>query len=125
MSVTLDLALVRAVRRDLRLWLDEVGITGDACNDILLATHEAVANAIEHAERASEVAVTGARKDDKVVVIVINRGEWTKRGAPDDERGRGLAMIGALMSNFEIDSRHGRTVVRMSKDVEPVRKAAH
>jgi len=117
MSVALDLAHLRGVRRNLRSWLEDVEIPAEERDDIILATHEAVVNAIEHADLASEVMVHGKRHPHSVVIVVSNRGQWESRPRGDDARGRGLAMIRGVMSSVDIQARRGRTVIRMRKDL--------
>ena len=118
MSVGLDLAHLRSVRRHLRSWLEAGGVLGQTRDDIILAAHEAVANAIEHATLATNVTIQGRRDANSVVVLVENRGKWRPPPSDDETRGRGLAVIREAMSSLEIDARRGRTVVRMRKQLE-------
>ena len=48
------------------------GDVGDVRDEIILATHEAAANAIEHARTGTEVTVRAVRDADKVMVVVTN-----------------------------------------------------
>jgi anti-sigma regulatory factor (Ser/Thr protein kinase) len=116
-SLALDLAVLRPLRGDLVSWLERGGVAGEAGNDIVLATHEAAANAIEHAEPGSEVTVRAARHGDNLIVVVANVGAWKKAAGHDGTRGRGLALIRDLMSNLEVQTRSGRTTVRMRKSL--------
>jgi anti-sigma regulatory factor (Ser/Thr protein kinase) len=85
-------------------------------DDVILATHEAAANAIEHARLGTEITVRGVHDDDKLLVVVTNSRVWRPRST-DETRGRGLALMKALMSEVEIQVRNRRTVLRMRKDL--------
>ena len=105
------------MRRELAAWLARIRVAGDVRDEIILATHEAAANAIEHARPGSEVTVRAARDADKVLVVVTNSGEWKEPRFVDDRRGRGLALMKRLMSDLEIQVKSQRTVVRMRKEL--------
>jgi anti-sigma regulatory factor (Ser/Thr protein kinase) len=107
---------LRELRHDLAGWLDSVGVTDDRRDAVVLAVHEAAANAIEHA--CSRVTIRGARDDDKLIVVVTNNGRW--RGPAPDElaRGRGLTVMRGLVSQLEISTEPDRTSVRMRMDIE-------
>ena len=47
-----DLRVLGELRRELARWLKQIGVGDAALTDIVLATHEAAANAIEHSEEA-------------------------------------------------------------------------
>ena len=116
-SLSLDLFLLRRLRRELKAWLVSVQVVGDVKDEIILATHEAAANAIEHARTGSEVTVRAVRDADKVMVVVINTGGWKQPRSLDEMRGRGLILMKQLMSDLEIQVKSQRTVVRMRKDL--------
>jgi anti-sigma regulatory factor (Ser/Thr protein kinase) len=115
-SLPPDLAQLRELRHDLAAWLECVGVTNADRDAIVLATHEAAANGIEHA--ASRVVIRGVRDEEKLLVVVSNGGRW--RGPPWDERGSGsgLAIIRGLMSKLDIHVGEGRTTLRMRIDLE-------
>jgi anti-sigma regulatory factor (Ser/Thr protein kinase) len=116
-SLRLDLSLLRGLRHTLAAWLDTAGVADEARESIVLATHEAAVNAIEHAELGTEVAVRGVRDDAKLIVVVANTGKWRKPRSADEMRGRGLVLMEQLMSDVEIHVKSGRTTVRMRKDL--------
>ena len=116
-SLALDLFLLRGLRRELTAWLASIRVGGDVRDEIILATHEAAANAIEYARRGSEVTVRGVRDLDKVIIVVANSGEWKEPRSLDEMRGRGLILVKQLMSDLEIQVKSQRTVVRMRKDL--------
>jgi len=116
-TLSLDLFLLRGLRRELREWLLRNHVAEDSRDEIILATHEAAANAIEHAQIGSEVTIRGVRKLSKVVIVVTNTGEWARPRSPDEARGRGLDLMKQLMTDLEIQAKPQRTVVRMWKDL--------
>ena len=116
-SLSLDLFLLRGLRRELAAWLASVHVVGDVRDEIILATHEAAANAIEHARAGSEVTVRGVRDTDKVIIVVTNSGGWKPARSLEEMRGRGLILMKQLMSDLEVQVKSRRTVVRMRKDL--------
>jgi serine/threonine-protein kinase RsbW len=114
-SLNLDLSRLRALRRQLAAWLERMSVPAEVRDDVILATHEAAANAIEHAELGSEVTVKGVQDEGSVLVIVTNSGVWKRPRSSDEMRGRGLALMQALMSELEVQVRNRRTVLRMRK----------
>jgi serine/threonine-protein kinase RsbW len=118
-SLRLDLSLLRGLRRQLQSWLAQIGVPADTAEDVVLATHEAAANAIEHAEFGTEVTIRGTGDDDQLVVVVINAGAWKRPRSMDESRGRGLVLMENLMSEVDIQARSKVTVVRMCKDLSP------
>lgn len=71
-----------------------------------LVVTELVANAVNHA-RGSTIRVTVTRVTDRVVRIAVvdkDRNEPQMRAAgPDDERGRGLAIVDAMSARWGVD----------------------
>jgi serine/threonine-protein kinase RsbW len=98
------------------VWLERLSVPEEIHDDVILATHEAAANAIEHAQLGTEITVRGVHDDDKLLVVVTNSGVWRPRST-DETRGRGLALMHALMSEVEVQVRNRRTVLRMRKDL--------
>jgi anti-sigma regulatory factor (Ser/Thr protein kinase) len=123
-SLPPDLARLRDLRRDLAAWLERVGVTGSDRDAVVLATHEAAANGIEHA--AARVVVRGVRDEEKLLVVVSNTGRWRGRPADELRGGSGLTVIRGLMSQLDINFGEGRTTLRMRMDLdregEPARR---
>ena len=90
-------------------WLELTDATAVVRDAVLLATHEAAANAMRHGEPESPVSIS-ANQDEAggFTVEVINHGAW-KEPEPD-HNGRGLAMMIELMSEVAIQT---KTSVRM------------
>jgi anti-sigma regulatory factor (Ser/Thr protein kinase) len=123
-SLPLDLFLLRGLRRELAAWLARVGVPGDISDEVILATHEAAANAIEHARLGTEIAVRVSRADSKIDILVSNVGGWGQPRSVDKMRGRGLTIIKQVMSELEIQTKSQRTVVKMRKELVSPRKSA-
>jgi PAS domain S-box-containing protein len=101
-----------SVRRALSRWLEQGGASEEETQAILLACHEACTNAIEHGYRFGEATfeVAGELRDGELTLTVTDSGGW--RGAGDVDRGRGFALMEALMDGVNvIPGREGTTVV--------------
>lgn len=93
-----ELAALPELRRRLRRFLERLGLAADQLDEIVLASSEAAANAIEHPVDPTRgtfelVAVVDA---DELAVSVRDSGRW-RESEDDHHRGRGLQMMGALM----------------------------
>jgi anti-sigma regulatory factor (Ser/Thr protein kinase) len=102
-----------ALRDELRVWLGRQNVGRREAEDVILACSEATANAMEHAYGNGDgpIEIRGRREPDRVVVSVADSGRW--RPPREDERGRGLGVIDALMDRVDILKRADGTEVRM------------
>ena len=106
-----DVARLTPLRRALSDWLERSGVADPPRADLVLATHEAAANAIEHGNPEQSFAVRGEIVDRVLTVEISDTGRWGASRTGNDERGRGLVLIKALVSKVEIRTgRHGTTV---------------
>ena len=112
-----DLSQLAAFRRSIGSWLDAADINGETRNDIVLATHEAVANAMEHALEEGPVEVRGEIGEAAITISVSNAGEW-RTPHSTEARGRGLAVIRALVTNVQFDAGPNVSVV-MQRSLQP------
>jgi anti-sigma regulatory factor (Ser/Thr protein kinase) len=97
------------MRHSLTSWLELTDATAVVRNAVLLATHEAAANAMAHGEPESPVNISASRDAaGGFTVEVTNLGGW-KEPEPGNV-GRGLAVMSELMSEVAIQT---RTSVRM------------
>ena len=112
-------AELATLREGLRAWLVDHGVGEDAERSVVLAISEAAANAIEHAygcDGEGVVTVKASLGDGSLEVEVRDEGGW--RDDPGDgERGRGLAIMGAIMDRLSVERDNGATVVRMAQTV--------
>ncbi|GAA4853054.1 hypothetical protein GCM10023201_52990 [Actinomycetospora corticicola] len=111
---------VRVLRRRLAAWLGGDHLDGDAVDDVVSAASEALENCCDHAYGAAPGAGTmtlSAHRlpgdDDALEVDVVDDGRW--RSAPTDpgRRGRGLAMMRALVDDVTVEAGPGGTRIRL------------
>jgi serine/threonine-protein kinase RsbW len=105
------------VRHAVGDWLDKQGASLATRNALVLATHEAVANAVEHGKPGHSVTIRGRIDHGKITVEVSDDGGWQRATFEDDERGRGLMLIAALTDEFELSSNEPGTTIRMVRAV--------
>ena len=111
-----DVEGLAAMRHGLADWLESSGVGEAQCADVVLASHEAVANALEHAHGRPPVLVRASCVECGVVVEVLDSGCWKPQQLPPPEdRGRGLGLIRGLVTNAEIIRRQDGTTVRMCR----------
>jgi serine phosphatase RsbU (regulator of sigma subunit)/anti-sigma regulatory factor (Ser/Thr protein kinase) len=113
------------LRRELRAWAARAGLDPVTTGDLLLATGEACANAIEHAyqgERPAEIELDVMLDGGSgLVARVTDTGLWRDRAHDYPYRGRGLGLIKATMTDVSIERLPtGGTTVTMRRP-DPVR----
>lgn len=112
-----DVQQLAPSRRALRTWLSQAGVAPAQIQDVLIATGEAVANAIEHGHRDQPEGVVSLHATalvDRVLVTVSDTGSWkTPRAVPNVSRGRGIMLMRRLMEEVAIDSSDGGTTVHL------------
>ncbi len=109
-----DLEALAPLRRTLDEWLDHRGLPDPPRAAVVLATHEALANAIEHSNSISPVLVKAAARSAGFVIEISDNGHWRiPEPHPSDNRGRGLVLIRALVSDVQITSGRQGTTVRL------------
>ena len=110
------------IRYLLRRWLLARGATEDEAFDVIVASQEACANAIEHAYGPghAEFAVDASYADGRVTVTVTDRGHW--RAPRGSNRGRGLPLMRELMDTVDVShSEHGTAVTLVTHARERAR----
>jgi serine/threonine-protein kinase RsbW len=108
-----EVSRLAALRRDLDGWLAKRDLSDGIRSSVVLATHEAAANAIEHAAPCEWVEVRAGIDDENLTVAVRDTGVWKHASLDNDQRGRGLIMIKALVPRVEIITEPDGTIVRM------------
>ena len=100
-------AQLATVRGRMAAWAEAVGFGADTIDDVVLATHEALANVADHAypEGGGDAFLDADCDGDSVVVVVRDRGRWRPPMSDPGWRGRGLTIIHGLAENVEV--RHG------------------
>ncbi len=100
-------AQIPVAREHLRDWLNTIVVVPHRETDILLATGEAVTNAIEHGsrnERRETVSVEAFLQEDTVVITVSDTGQWvgdSSASLRSRRRGRGLTLMSGLADDVE------------------------
>ena len=102
-------------RRILARWLEQAGAAPGDSFEIQLASHEACANAIEHAHKFGDalVELEGRLLDQEVALTVRDRGSWREQA--DDHRGRGLDLMNALMDGVTVNGGPDGTEVELRR----------
>ena len=99
-------AQIPVARGQLRGWLDSIAVEPRREEDILLATGEAVTNAIEHGSRSEPrrtVSIEAFLREETVAVTVSDTGRWagdSSASLRSQRRGRGLTLIGGLARSY-------------------------
>ena len=107
-------SVLRGFRQRLNDWLIAAEVSAAARDAVVLAAHEAVANAIQNVEPKGPVKVTGHVDDTAILIEVTQAGRWGKAQQDEpDERGRGIPLIKAYMTDVEFRRERGHTTVRM------------
>ena len=103
------------LRRQLAMWLQEAGVPRGLLVRMVLATHEAAANAVRHANPCSNLKLWAAIDERFVTVEIADTGTWSGEVIDngDEEHGRGIVMIRDLMAQVEIHTSPEGTTVRM------------
>jgi serine/threonine-protein kinase RsbW len=103
------------VRREVAEWAAQFGLPEEFTEDLVLATHEALANVADHAypDGRGEAWLDLECVGHAIEVVVRDRGEW--RAPPTDTgwRGRGLLIIRRLAGDVRVQHGDSGTTVRM------------
>jgi anti-sigma regulatory factor (Ser/Thr protein kinase) len=99
------------------MWLEDAGANNREVFEVLLATTEAFANAVEHPHepRTHVVDVEGMITDDAVTISIRDHGSWGSEQARKDEGGLGLVLMGELMDGVQVDPFEDGTTVTMQR----------
>lgn len=101
-----------------------LGLDDRALDELVLATSEAVANAVEHGRPCAggKVGVEVGLEDDTAVIAVHDCGRFKPSIAmPADleSRGRGLPIMAAVVDEVRLEAESRGTVVRLAKRRSP------
>jgi serine/threonine-protein kinase RsbW len=110
----------RVARSVVREAAGEAGLDGESAWDLMLATTEAVTNAIKHGKAWPNdcVLLVTAPCRRGLCVQVCDLGTFDSALEPasvEATSGRGMHIIAALVDRLELRSRQGRTLVRFEK----------
>ena len=118
MSFDADVNHLAPSRSALRSWLGQAGLGPDQVQNVLIATGEAVANAIEHGHRDRPEGMVSLRATalvDRLQVTVTDNGTWKtpRKVVTGVGRGRGIGLMRGLMEDFTIDYGDAGTTVHL------------
>jgi anti-sigma regulatory factor (Ser/Thr protein kinase) len=108
--------LMSRARRQIAAWLADCGLDPDTIDDVVLATHEALANAADHAfgESSGEVVLRADRVEgDLLRVVVQDSGRWRPPPADPGFRGHGMALMTGLAQRCRVQRSRAGTTVEM------------
>ena len=111
LELSCEPGLLAAVRRDLGAWLEAVGAGRDDIHAVLIASHEACANAVEHAGASGPgtFSLEAGVEDGQVAITVRDAGVWVERpDGPLPHRGHGVGLMNALMDSVADIPRRAR-----------------
>jgi serine/threonine-protein kinase RsbW len=113
-------ASARVARSLVRDAATEVGLDSDRTWDLMLATSEAFANAIQHGRAWSNecILLTTEPCAGGLRVEVTDCGSFAGTPGPtsiDSTSGRGIPIIAAVVDNLEVQNGNGRTLVRFER----------
>lgn len=106
------------VRDALRAWLETALLSRSDAQDLVLATWEACANAMEHAREpeSNQLTVRGDVTESVVRITVGDTGSWSP-SADRPDRGLGLRLLGSVTSSVDIESGQEGTKVTFEKEL--------
>jgi serine/threonine-protein kinase RsbW len=103
----------------------ELGFDAETTYDLMLATTEAFANAVEHGKpcNARGILMSMDVEDGRVGVEIVDCGgcfpDVPRTNKPVGHGGRGLPIISAIVDDFEVVPEHETTRVRFQKRLAP------
>ncbi len=115
---------LEAFRSIARRWLAGASEDETEVDEITMAVNEGVQNAIEHGHRrrSTPVGVVLERAGDDLEITITDEGHWTEGSSTD--RGRGLALMRALMDDVAVDTAGEGTVVVLRRHLRrPVERS--
>jgi len=108
-------------RHRLRSWLQAAAIDNDVAGDLLLAVGEAVTNAVEHASddvaHHVELTITAHLADSLITITVGDTGRWRPASTAPSDRGRGIALMRALVDHLTVTPTSSGTTVTLTKNL--------
>jgi anti-sigma regulatory factor (Ser/Thr protein kinase)/putative methionine-R-sulfoxide reductase with GAF domain len=112
-----DPRMLSDVRRSMRRWLRRTAADEQTIADTTLAVSEACSNAVEHAysPAPAEFELRVSQEDQTITATVRDGGRW--RPPRGENRGRGLAIIGTVMDDVQVESSDEGTELVMHRRI--------
>jgi anti-sigma regulatory factor (Ser/Thr protein kinase) len=109
------------LRKVLRGWLGMHSVDEELVRTIVLATHEAAADAIGHAAPCEHVDIEGAVEHDRIVIDITDTGRehFEPLVGVDEqhEQRRSLIVLRHLVDRVEVSAHPSGTTVRISQTI--------
>jgi serine/threonine-protein kinase RsbW len=96
-------------------WARGFGLSADAVDDIVLATHEALANVADHAypDGGGDAELDAACVEGEIRVVVRDHGKWQSPVSDPGWRGHGLVLIRGLAEHVDVQRADVGTIIAM------------
>ncbi|WP_410586444.1 SpoIIE family protein phosphatase [Amycolatopsis sp. lyj-23] len=112
-----DAGQLAPTRQALRGWLERCGLDAEQIQNLLVATGEAVANAIEHGHRdtpGGAIRLDATAFVDQLHVTITDTGTWKPaQPSANSRRGRGMTLMRELVSEVSVHPTAGGTTVHL------------
>ena len=120
-----DSSTLSVVRHITASALDELGVVPEEVGDVILALTEAAANVVKHSGADDQYEVHLVIENNTCEIRVVDSGRGfdsdtlgVNMAGPSEERGRGMALMAALVDSVRFESRpEAGTVVHLVKDL--------
>lgn len=114
-----DPAHLRSVRRKVRNWAADAGMSQDRIEDLVLAVDQAASSSIEFSRaRPGPIWIDGHVALGQLRVVVT---DWGQRGAPAAPNDLGLRIVDALTDHMHVEDSDGATAITMVWDLARIR----
>jgi serine/threonine-protein kinase RsbW len=103
------------IRSRLAEWARAVGLAAYTVDDVVLATHEALANVADHAypDGQGDAVLQAECRDGVVRIAVRDHGRWRPPADDPGWRGRGLLIIKGLAEHVDLQRGDAGTSIEM------------
>ena len=120
-----DSSTLSVVRHITASALEELGVVTEEIGDVILALTEAAANVVKHSGADDQYEVHLVIENNTCEIRVVDSGRGfdsdilgVSRAGPTEERGRGVALMAALVDSVRFESRpEAGTIVHLVKDL--------
>lgn len=120
-----DSSTLSVVRHITASALEELGVVTEEIGDVILALTEAAANVVKHSGADDQYEVHLVIENNTCEIRVVDSGRGfdsdtlgVNMAGPSEERGRGMALMAALVDSVRFESRpEAGTIVHLVKDL--------
>jgi serine/threonine-protein kinase RsbW len=120
-----DSSTLSVVRHIAASALEELGVVSEEIADVVLALTEAAANVVKHSGADDQYEVHLVIENNTCEIRVVDSGRGfdsdslgVNMAGPSEERGRGMALMAALVDSVRFESRpEAGTIVHLVKDL--------